>query len=222
MTLERRYRRVLRALPREYRRAWEEDMVSTFLDSAPARVPVGERLSVLGLAVRLRLTGAYASPRALVRHRTRLPRLRAQRVGAGHGPARGGHHRDRHDNEPARLGGWHRLRGHRVRAGPARDARAATGPAGGAGVRDRRTCGAAPPWSGGLDRLTRVDSTGATAAVDRPSWARSTRPAPGRAGDRPHARRCGGRGSDAPPARPRSRSRRGRRAGAAPGWHCRR
>jgi hypothetical protein len=68
-SLERRYRRVLRLLPAGYRAAWEEDMVSSFLDSGADRVPWGERLSVLALAIRLRTTGAYASPQVLVWHR---------------------------------------------------------------------------------------------------------------------------------------------------------
>lgn len=68
-SLERRYRRVLRLLPPGYRAAWEEDMVSSFLDSGADRVPWGERLSVLALAIRLRTTGAYASPQVLVWHR---------------------------------------------------------------------------------------------------------------------------------------------------------
>jgi len=72
--LERRYRRLLRLLPASYRQAWEEDMVSAFLHSVEGRrsdrLPLGERLSVVALAVRLRLAGQHASPRALVWHRT--------------------------------------------------------------------------------------------------------------------------------------------------------
>lgn len=70
--LERRYRRVLRLLPAGYRRAWEEDMVSAFLQSADgaSRPSFGERLSVAALAVRLRFTGSHASPRSLVWYRT--------------------------------------------------------------------------------------------------------------------------------------------------------
>lgn len=59
---ERRYRRLLRLLPRDYRSVWEEDMVGTYLDSAGdrKRPSAGERLSVVALAARVRLTGAYA------------------------------------------------------------------------------------------------------------------------------------------------------------------
>ena len=68
--LERRYRRVLRLLPAGYRQAWEEDMVSAYLQSASEAGEDGpslrERLSVVVLAVRLRLTGTHASPRTLV------------------------------------------------------------------------------------------------------------------------------------------------------------
>jgi hypothetical protein len=76
--LERRYRRVLRLLPGPYRQAWEEDMVATFLAGAvPAdpeaaafvtdygRPDWSEVVSVVGLAVRLRLGGADAPPRYL-------------------------------------------------------------------------------------------------------------------------------------------------------------
>jgi hypothetical protein len=78
--LERRYRRVLRLLPADYRARWEEDMVDTFLaTAAPAdpeeaefvadygRPGAGEVASVAGLAVRLRLGGVGAAPRALAR-----------------------------------------------------------------------------------------------------------------------------------------------------------
>lgn len=62
--LERRYRRVLRLLPVGYRRTWEEDMVTTFLQSSDQGRPrLVERLSVVGLAVRLRLNGSHATPR---------------------------------------------------------------------------------------------------------------------------------------------------------------
>jgi hypothetical protein len=73
--LERRYRRVLRLLPVGYRQRWQEDMVSAFLERAEARSPGAavsdrppwaERLSVAALAVRLRLTGSYATPRGRV------------------------------------------------------------------------------------------------------------------------------------------------------------
>jgi hypothetical protein len=69
--LEARYRRLLRVLPAGYRRAWEDEMVATFLDSMRVddpeqaayvddfgRPPRGEVASVLALAVRLRLGGA--------------------------------------------------------------------------------------------------------------------------------------------------------------------
>jgi hypothetical protein len=58
--LELRYRRVLRILPGAYRVSWEEEMVDTFLASAPpgaSRPSAPEALSVLALAVRLRLGG---------------------------------------------------------------------------------------------------------------------------------------------------------------------
>lgn len=64
---EHRYRRVLRLLPAGYRRAWEEDMVSAYMQSsnggASGRPSFGERLSVMALAVRLWLAGSHASPR---------------------------------------------------------------------------------------------------------------------------------------------------------------
>jgi hypothetical protein len=75
-TLERRYRRLLRLLPASYRRAWEDDMVATFLAGAlPAdpedaeftadygRPDRSEVASVVALAARLRLGGAGAPPR---------------------------------------------------------------------------------------------------------------------------------------------------------------
>lgn len=66
-SLERRYRRLLRLLPAGYRQAWEEDMVSAFLQSSEgSRSPgltLGEGLSVAILAVRLRLTGSPTSTR---------------------------------------------------------------------------------------------------------------------------------------------------------------
>lgn len=64
--VEYRYRRVLRLLPAGYRKLWEEDMVSAFLSSvgeSPRRSP-SERLAVVWLALRLRLNGPHASPRA--------------------------------------------------------------------------------------------------------------------------------------------------------------
>jgi hypothetical protein len=75
--LERRYRRVLRLLPAGYRHRWEEDMVGAFMAGAHAsdshaddvmsgRPALAERLSVVALAVRVRLNGSYATPRGLV------------------------------------------------------------------------------------------------------------------------------------------------------------
>jgi hypothetical protein len=74
--LETRYRRLLRVLPADYRRAWADEMAATFLESMRAddpeiddylahygRPPRAEVLSVLALAVRLRLGGGGASPR---------------------------------------------------------------------------------------------------------------------------------------------------------------
>jgi hypothetical protein len=67
--LERRYRRTLRLLPAGYRQRWEEDMVGAYMESAShdaaSRRSRAEHLSVLGLAVRLRLSGTHASPRGL-------------------------------------------------------------------------------------------------------------------------------------------------------------
>lgn len=57
--LEHRYRRLLRPLPTGYRQAWEEDMVTTLLERG--RLTAGERLSVVTLAVRLRLAGTPTS-----------------------------------------------------------------------------------------------------------------------------------------------------------------
>lgn len=72
--LERRYRRVVRLLPADYRAVWEEDMVDTFLLTRPAgeddfdaeygRPGWAEVASVVALAVRLRLDG---SPSAFAR-----------------------------------------------------------------------------------------------------------------------------------------------------------
>jgi hypothetical protein len=69
--LERRYRRVLRLLPRYYRDEWEEDMVAAFVDSWLTGDPEADEYitrvagpseaevaSVAGLAVRLYLGGA--------------------------------------------------------------------------------------------------------------------------------------------------------------------
>jgi hypothetical protein len=70
--LERRYRRLLRLLPANYRYHWEEEMVGAFMEGAHAgdlasgRALRGERLSVVGLAARLRLTGEHGTPRGLV------------------------------------------------------------------------------------------------------------------------------------------------------------
>jgi hypothetical protein len=88
--LEQRYRRVLRLLPAAYREVWEEDMVATFMAASRAPAPAGadgdppddpeydaawlvgygrppaaEVLSVVLLAVRLRLGFAGTPPRAL-------------------------------------------------------------------------------------------------------------------------------------------------------------
>jgi hypothetical protein len=74
--MERRYRRVLRLLPAGYRHRWEEDMVGAFMAGAYASNPhaddvmsgrpaLAERLSVVALVVRVRLSGSYASPRGL-------------------------------------------------------------------------------------------------------------------------------------------------------------
>ena len=76
--LERRYRRVLRVLPAAYRDVWEEEMVATFLDGVDSddveaaeyaadfgRPSWSEVASVVGLAVRLRLGVAGASPRSV-------------------------------------------------------------------------------------------------------------------------------------------------------------
>ncbi|MEV0069450.1 hypothetical protein [Amycolatopsis sp. NPDC050768] len=66
--LELRYRRLTRVLPAQYRQAWEDDMVSTFLETTTAhsedpafeldygRPDAREAASVLALAVRLRLS----------------------------------------------------------------------------------------------------------------------------------------------------------------------
>jgi hypothetical protein len=74
--LETRYRSLLRLLPASYREQWEEQMVGTFLDGMHAdhpdeaddlarfgRPPRTEVVSVVSLAVRLRLGGADAPPR---------------------------------------------------------------------------------------------------------------------------------------------------------------
>jgi hypothetical protein len=65
--VERRYRRILRLLPASYRENWAEDMVTAYMEQASSgRRTWAERLSVVWLAVRLRLNGAHASPRWLV------------------------------------------------------------------------------------------------------------------------------------------------------------
>ncbi|GAB1640577.1 hypothetical protein [Krasilnikovia sp. MM14-A1259] len=73
--LEDRYRQVLRLLPADYRQAWEEDMVASFLEAAHTAAPddpegveisrptLAETASIAALAVRLRLGGAGAAPR---------------------------------------------------------------------------------------------------------------------------------------------------------------
>ncbi|MET3805506.1 MFS family permease [Nakamurella sp. UYEF19] len=81
ISLERRYRVLLRLLPPSYRQAWEPDMVATFLETETARLPdeqaelemygrsfpsMAEIVSVVGLAAGLRLgiIGPHASLRA--------------------------------------------------------------------------------------------------------------------------------------------------------------
>jgi hypothetical protein len=77
-TLERRYRRLVGLLlPEPYRQAWEDDMVATFLDRMSTGDPevdeyleefgrpdADEVLSVVALAIRLRLAGPDGEPRA--------------------------------------------------------------------------------------------------------------------------------------------------------------
>ncbi|HLL67228.1 MAG TPA: hypothetical protein VK453_16205 [Micromonosporaceae bacterium] len=75
--LEDRYRRALRMLPGSYRKAWEEDMVATFLQGAYAADPDdpegvelshpdrSELASIIALSVRLRLGVLGAAPRYL-------------------------------------------------------------------------------------------------------------------------------------------------------------
>lgn len=63
--LERRYRALLRVLPRAYRQRWSDDMVDTYVDMAAESAPdtdwtlgrptAGDVVDVLGLAVRLRV-----------------------------------------------------------------------------------------------------------------------------------------------------------------------
>ncbi|MFE0590129.1 hypothetical protein [Micromonospora echinospora] len=75
--LEERYRAVLRLLPAGYRQRWEDDMVAAYLDSVDTGDPettadvldcgrpsLSEVASIVTLAVRLRLGGADAPPRA--------------------------------------------------------------------------------------------------------------------------------------------------------------
>jgi hypothetical protein len=75
--LEERYRSVLRLLPAAYRQRWEDDMVAAYLDSVDTGDPettedvldygrpsLSEVASIVSLAVRLRLGGADAPPRA--------------------------------------------------------------------------------------------------------------------------------------------------------------
>jgi hypothetical protein len=68
---ERQYRRVLRLLPAGYRQLWEEDMVGAYMDSVAdsPRRSVGEWFSVGWLALRLRLNGSHATPRAQLWYR---------------------------------------------------------------------------------------------------------------------------------------------------------
>ncbi|MFI6823115.1 hypothetical protein ACIBJE_19480 [Micromonospora sp. NPDC050187] len=78
--LEERYRSVLRLLPAAYRQRWEEDMVAAYLDSVDTGDPettadildcgrpnLSEVASIVSLAVRLRLGGTDAPPRAYAR-----------------------------------------------------------------------------------------------------------------------------------------------------------
>lgn len=75
--LERRYRRVLRLLPADYRAKWEDDMVDTFLlsresddpefDAEYGRPDWTEVASVVALATRLTLGGKLAPPRSFAR-----------------------------------------------------------------------------------------------------------------------------------------------------------
>ena len=64
--VEQEYRRLLRLLPVGYRDRWAAEMVGAYLDrvedAAPpfARLPMSERLSVVALALRLRLAGSAA------------------------------------------------------------------------------------------------------------------------------------------------------------------
>ena len=77
--LEDRYRTVLRVLPASYRAVWEEEMVSTFLDSTRTGDPdddefiaeygrpsLTEVASVATLAVRVRLDSPTAAPRIII------------------------------------------------------------------------------------------------------------------------------------------------------------
>jgi len=77
--LEDRYRAVLRVLPASYRAVWGEEMVSTFLDSTRTGDPeddefladfgrpsMSEVVSVVVLAVRVRLAGPAVAPRIAV------------------------------------------------------------------------------------------------------------------------------------------------------------
>jgi hypothetical protein len=68
------FRLVLRLLPAGYRQLWEEDMVSAYLSSvtdSPQRAK-SEWLAVVWLALRLRLNGSHASPRAQLWYQTVL------------------------------------------------------------------------------------------------------------------------------------------------------
>ncbi|RZU54418.1 hypothetical protein EV385_6369 [Krasilnikovia cinnamomea] len=73
--LEQRYRTVLRLLPADYRQAWGDDMVASFMQAAYAAAPedpegveisrpsFAEAASIAALALRLRLGGSGAAPR---------------------------------------------------------------------------------------------------------------------------------------------------------------
>ncbi|ADD45240.1 hypothetical protein [Stackebrandtia nassauensis] len=66
-TLERRYRRLLRAYPPDYRRERGEEMLTTLVDAAEARdrAPVGEDAMLVLRGLRLRLTAGTTSARVM-------------------------------------------------------------------------------------------------------------------------------------------------------------
>jgi hypothetical protein len=65
---ERSYRRVLRLLPAGYRQQWEEDKLTALMQTSGAsrRPSLAQRLSVVTLALRVRLQGTHASPRGQI------------------------------------------------------------------------------------------------------------------------------------------------------------